>query len=193
MTSNSTEPDLESLEKSIEKAHLQIADMSIKTGVNIAKLEGFLKKKVDNIKLDSNVTCVIAQAAVIKLYNLIKDANELAKLRTMDMNNDKVSITSVPLIDFVVKDAEENSKKGVTYDDIAEYSQNVQNLANDIAGKKQISKYNPEILNLLPKTNKDKAITSNDILKSLQKDNYYHNHPFKIMKYKANMYTHKNE
>ena len=167
--------------------------MSIKTGVNIAKLEGFLKKKVDNIKLDSNVTCVIAQAAVIKLYNLIKDANELAKLRTMDMNNDKVSITSVPLIDFVVKDAEENSKKGVTYDDIAEYSQNVQNLANDIAGKKQISKYNPEILNLLPKTNKDKAITSNDILKSLQKDNYYHNHPFKIMKYKANMYTHKNE
>lgn len=193
MTSNSTEPDLESLEKSIEKAHLQIADMSIKTGVNIAKLEGFLKKKVDNIKLDSNVTCVIAQAAVIKLYNLIKDANELAKLRTMDMNNDKVSITSVPLIDFVVKDAEENSKKGVTYDDIPEYSQNVQNLANDIAGKKQISKYNPEILNLLPKTNKDKAITSNDILKSLQKDNYYHNHPFKIMKYKANMYTHKNE
>ena len=192
MTSNSTEPDLESLEKSIEKAHLQIADMSIKTGVNIAKLEGFLKKKVDNIKLDSNVTCVIAQAAVIKLYNLIKDANELAKLRTMDMNNDKVSITSVPLIDFVVKDAEENSKKGVTYDDIPEYSQNVQNLANDIAGKKQISKYNPEILNLLPKTNKDKAITSNDILKSLQKDNYYHNHPFKIMKYKANMYTHKN-
>ena len=193
MTSNSTEPDLESLEKSIEKAHLQIADMSIKTGVNIAKLEGFLKKKVDNIKLDSNVTCVIAQAAVIKLYNLIKDANELAKLRTMDMNNEKVSITSVPLIDFVVKDAEENSKKGVTYDDIPEYSQNVQNLANDIAGKKQISKYNPEILNLLPKTNKDKAITSNDILKSLQKDNYYHNHPFKIMKYKANMYTHKNE
>ena len=193
MTSNSTEPDLESLEKSIEKAHLQIADMSIKTGVNIAKLEGFLKKKVDNIKLDSNVTCVIAQAAVIKLYNLIKDANELAKLRTMDMNNEKVSITSVPLIDFVVKDAEENSKKGVTYDDIPEYSQNVQNLANDIAGKKQISKYNPEILNLLPKTNKNKAITSNDILKSLQKDNYYHNHPFKIMKYKANMYTHKNE
>lgn len=177
MTNRLPEHDDDLLEKSIERTRMQTQELSQRTGINVARLEQYIARRLGpDCTAEPKIARVLAQAVVAKVYAVASDAHELARLRSTALDDPRIAITDIPLVDFVVRDAARASASPPP-----ECAPPVLDVAARLAARERVSEYPAAVLSALPRVGSgSSAISARDVLGALSRDRYYARNPAKL-------------
>ncbi|KAH0786712.1 hypothetical protein GPJ56_009344 [Histomonas meleagridis] len=155
---------------SVEKIHYTLSQLTKSTGINIANLQQYIASICGKINVDPKIATIIAQATFTKMFNVLQNANELAKLRNPQCSSGDIGYSSLPSIDFIVRNAEQNAKRGETFE-TNPISDEAHDFVQRIAAREPIQDYPPFINELMSDIHSyHKLVSVSDVIEALDKD-----------------------
>lgn len=166
---------------SIRKIPFGMANFQRSTGVNVPALSMHIKTIGRDLKVSNGVSSLIANAVVIKIFNLLNQAHKLSLIRNRPIDSDYTKCTDYPMVQFAVLAAEQEISNGdTTITDSENVKPEVMNYVHKLTGYAEggtlsnqpdlDAKCDVGLEPYLPPTNRQKSISIFDLIQAMKLD-----------------------